>query len=306
MIEHWLLEPFQFDVQRRALLEVVIAGGLCGALGAHIILRRLGFMADALSHAVLPGVVIAYIRVGVGGVLYGALAAGVLAASAIGLITRNRRVREDTAIGIVMTGGFALGIVLISTLRSYATALEDFLFGNVLLVSPEDLQITLILAAIVGTVMFVFHRRFVLRAFDPDTAEALGLRGDLLDLVLLMTLAATVVVALRSIGNILVVALLITPAATARLLTDRVLPMMLIGAALGAGSGVVGMIVAYQLNLATGALIVCVATAIFLAVLVLEPRRGLVGVLRSRRRRDVASPTAGLPEAAAPATTHSH
>jgi manganese/iron transport system permease protein len=287
VIEHWLTDPFQFEVQRRALLEVVVSGGLCGALGAYVILRRLGFMADALSHAVLPGVVIAYIRVGVGGVLYGALAAGILAASAIGLITRNRRVREDTAIGIVLTGGFALGIVLISTLRSYATALEDFLFGNVLLVSPDDLKVTLVLAGMVGVVMVLFHRRFVMRAFDPDTAEALGLNGNLLDLVLLMTLAATVVVALRSIGNILVVALLITPAATARLLTDRVLPMMLIGALLGAGSGVVGIIVAYQLNLATGALIVCVATVVFLGTLLLEPRRGLVGILRARRRRDV-------------------
>jgi ABC-type Mn2+/Zn2+ transport system permease subunit len=280
----WLVDPFQFQVQQRALLEVVLSGALCGVLGAHVILRRLGFMTDAISHAILPGVVIGYLRAGVGGVLYGALAGGILAASAIGLITRNRRVRQDTAIGIVLSGGFALGIVLISTVRSYATALEDFLFGNVLLVSTQDVQLTLLLAAIAAVVLFVFHRRFVLRAFDPDTAEALGLNGTLIDLVLLMTLALTVVVALRSIGNILVVALLITPAATARLLTDRVLPMMLIAALIGAGSGAVGMIAAYQLNVATGGLIVCVATAVFVLVLLLEPRRGVVGALRARRR----------------------
>jgi manganese/iron transport system permease protein len=295
----WLTDPFQFEVQQRALLEVVVSGALCGALGAHVVLRRLGFMTDAVSHAVLPGVVIGYLRAGVSGVLYGALAGGILAASAIGLLTRNRRVREDTAIGIVLSGGFALGIVLISTLRSYATSLEDFLFGNVLLVSPQDVQLTLALGAVVTLVLFVFHRRFVLRAFDPDTAEALGLSGTLIDLVLLMTLALTVVVALRSIGNILVVALLITPAATARLLTDRVIPMMLIASAIGVLSGVAGIIVAYQLNVATGGLIVCVATAVFLAVLVLEPRRGLVGTLRARRRRELA------PEAA-PAASHSH
>ena len=281
----------------------MLSGGLCGALGAHVVLRRLGFMTDALSHAVLPGVVIGYLKVGVSGVLYGALAAGILAASAIGLITRNRRVKEDTAIGIVLTGGFALGIVLISTLRSYATALEDFLFGNVLLVSPADVQLTLALAAVVAVVMFVFHRRFILRAFDPDTAEALGLNGTLLDLVLLMTLAATVVVALRSIGNILVVALLITPAATARLLTDRVLPMMLIGALIGAGSGVLGIIVAYQVNVATGGLIVCIATAIFLAALLLHPQRGLLGSLRTRRRRASEQDPGAAPVHAG---THSH
>ena len=306
MIPTWLTDPFQFELGRRALLEVVLAGGLCGTLGTHIILRRLGFMTDALSHAVLPGVVIAYIKIGVSGVLYGALAAGILAASAIGLMTRNKRVKEDTAIGIVLTGGFALGIVLISTLRSYATALEDFLFGNILLVSPADVQLTLVLGAIVAIVMFVFHRRFVLRAFDPDTAEALGLNGGLLDLVLLLTVAATVVVAVRSIGSILSVALLITPAATARLLTDRVLPMMLIGALIGIVSGVVGMIISYQLNLATGGLIVCVTTAFFLAVLVLEPRRGLVGVLRGRRRTQPSVGATAAAEPAAHATTHSH
>ena len=241
-------------------------------------------MTDAISHAVLPGIVIGYLRAGLSGVLYGAPAAGDLAASVIGLITRNRRVREDTAIGVILSGGFALGIVLISTLRSYSTALEEFLFGNILLVSVEDVQLTLVLGVVVLVVLFVFHRRFVLRAFDPDTAEALGLNGTLIDLVLLMALAVTVVVALRSIGNILVVALLITPAATARLLTDRVLPMMLIAASIGAVSGVVGIIVAYHLNVATGALIVCVATAVFLVVLMLEPRRGVLGILLARRR----------------------
>ncbi|MEA2647306.1 MAG: hypothetical protein QOE92_2389 [Chloroflexota bacterium] len=296
----WLLDPFQFDVQRRALLEVVLAGGLCGALGIHIVLRRLGFMTDALSHAVLPGVVIAYLRVGVGGVLYGALAGGVLAASAIGLITRNRRVREDSAIGIVMAGGFALGIVLISTVRSYAGALEDFLFGNVLLVSWSDLVLTTGLAVAVLLVMFLFHRRLVMRAFDPDTTDALGLNGTMVDLVLLMTLAATVVVALRAIGNILVVALLITPAATARLMTDRVIPMMLISAGLGVFSGVVGMVAAYHLNVATGALIVCVATAVFGLVLLLEPRRGALGALLDRRRYEAAG------DAVTQAGTHSH
>ena len=291
---HWLVDPFQYEVQRRALLEVILSGALCGALGTHIVLRRLGFMSDALSHAVLPGVVIAYLKVGVGGVLYGALAAGALAAGAIGLITRNRRVREDTAIGIVLAGGFALGIVLISTLRTYSGALEDFLFGNILLVSGADVAVTVVLAVVIIAVLVLFHRRIVLRAFDPDTADALGLNGTLIDMVLLMMLAATVVVSLRTIGNILVVALLITPAATARLLTERVVPMMLASALLGAFAGVVGMIIAYWLNVATGALIVCVSTAVFALVLLLDPRRGLLGSLRPKRVREpAATPSAG-------------
>lgn len=279
----WLTDPFQFDVFRRALLEVVLSGALCGALGAHIILRRLSFMSDALSHAVLPGVVVAYILAGTSALLVGGLLAGAVAAIGIGLITRNRRVREDTAIGIVLAGGFALGIVLISSLHSFSSALEDILIGNILLVSPQDIAVTVGLAAVVVVVLVVFHRRFVLRAFDPETTEALGLRGGSIDLVLLLTLAATVVVALRSIGNILVVALLITPAATARLLTDRVIPMMVLSGVIGALSGVAGMIVAYHLNLATGALIVCVATALFAVVLVLDPRRRAAARLLGRR-----------------------
>jgi manganese/iron transport system permease protein len=279
----WLTDPFQEEVFRRALVEVVISGAVCGALGAHVVLRRLSFMSDALSHAVLPGVVIAYLLVGAAGVLYGAFVAGAVAAVAIGLITRDPRVRADAAIGIVLAGGFALGVVLISTQRTFASALEDFLFGNVLLVSPEDLIITLVLTSSVVVVLVTFHRRFVFRAFDPDTTEALGLNATLIDLVLLVTLACTVVVALRSLGNILVVALLITPAATARLFVDRVIPMMFLSAGIGAVSAVLGWIVAFHLNVATGALIVCITTATFLVALVFNPGGPVMSRLRGRQ-----------------------
>jgi len=284
----WLTDPFALEVQRRALLEVVVSGGVGGALGCYVIFRRLGFMTDALSHAVLPGVVVAFLLLGAGSILYGALAAGVAAAVVIGLITRERRVQEDAAIGIVLTGAFALGVVLISTIHSYATALEDFLFGNVLLVTVQDLWLTVGLAAVVAAVLLLFHRRFVLRAFDPAMADAMGLNGLLLDLLLLLLLASTVVVALRAIGNVLVVAFLITPAATARLLTDRVPPMLAISAALGAASGVAGLVLAYQLNVSSGSLIVCLTTALFLLVLVFEPRRGAIAALLRRRRDAVA------------------
>jgi len=281
----WLTDPFTLEVQRRALAEVVLSGSVGGTLGCYVIFRRLGFMTDALSHAVLPGVVVAFLLVGAAAILYGALAAGVAAAVVIGLITRERRVQEDAAIGIVMTGAFALGVVLISTVHSYATALEDFLFGNVLLVTAEDLWLTIGLAVGVAGVLLVFHRRFVLRAFDPGLADAMGLNGLLLDLLLLLLLASTVVVSLRAIGNILVVAFLITPAATARLLTNRVPAMLAISGALGAASGVAGLVLAYQLNVSSGSLIVCLTTALFLLVLVLEPRRGAIATA-IRRRRD--------------------
>jgi ABC-type Mn2+/Zn2+ transport system permease subunit len=263
---------------------VLLSGGLGGLLGCYVIFRRLGFMSDALSHAVLPGVVIAFLFAGATAILYGALAAGVVAAVAIGLITRERRIQEDAAIGIVLTGAFALGIVLISTSRTYATALEDFLFGNVLLVSTEDVWLTLALAAVVAAALLVFHRRFVLRAFDPQLAEAMGFNGLLLDLILLLLLAATVVVSLRAIGNILVVAFLITPAATARLLTDRVPTMLVVSSLIGAGTGLAGLVAAYQLNVSSGSFIVCLMTAVFALVLVFEPRRGL---LAGRLRRDI-------------------
>ena len=294
----WLLEPFQLEVQRRALVEVILAGGAGGVLGCHVVLRRLGFMSDALSHAVLPGVVFAFLAAGAAYILYGALAAGLIGAVAIALIARERRLQQDAAVGIVLTGGFALGVVLISTLRSYAAVLEDFLFGNVLLVSSEDLALTAALAAAVLGVLLVFHRRFVLRAFDPDTADAMGLHGLALDLLLLVLLAATVVVSLRAIGNILAVAFLITPAATARLLTKRVPAMMATAGVIGAGTGAAGLEAAYHLDLAAGALIVCLATVAFGAVLLLRPRRGAL-VLALRRER---SPGA----AAGRATTHGH
>jgi manganese/iron transport system permease protein len=284
----WLTDPFLLDVQRRALYEVLLSGGLGGALGCHVVFRRLGFMTDALSHAVLPGVVIAFLAVGTSAVLVGALAAGIVAAVAIGLIARERRLQEDTATGIVLAGTFALGVVLISTVHSYATALEDFLFGNVLLVSQEDLWLTVALAALALALLVVFHRRLVLRAFDPGLSDAMGVNGLLLDLMLLLLLASTVVVSLRAIGNILVVAFLITPAATARLLTSHVVPMMVVAALLGMASGVAGLVLAYHLNVSSGSLIVCLTTVVFLVVLVFEPRRGALA--RALRRREPPAP----------------
>jgi ABC-type Mn2+/Zn2+ transport system permease subunit len=263
----FLTEPFQLEIQRRALVEVLLSGSLGGLLGCYVIFRRLGFMSDALSHAVLPGVVIAFLFVGASAILYGGLAAGIVAAIAIGLITRERRIQEDAAIGIVLTGAFALGVVLISTVRTYATALEDILFGNVLLVSQEDVWLTLGLGLFVVAMLLVFHRRFVLRAFDPQLSDSMGFNGLLLDLVLLLLLASTVVVSLRAIGNILVVAFLITPAATARLLTSRVPAMLAVSSAIDA---------AYQLNVSSGSFIVCLMTVVFVLVLVFEPRRGFV------------------------------
>ncbi|MDQ6692082.1 MAG: metal ABC transporter permease [Candidatus Dormibacteraeota bacterium] len=280
----WLTDPFALELQRRALVEVVLSGGLGGMLGCYVIFRRLGFMTDALSHAVLPGVVVAFLLVGASAILYGALVAGVLAAVSIGLITRDRRIQEDAAIGVVLTGAFGLGVVLISTVHSYATALEDFLFGNVLLVSADDLRLTMFLATVVVLTLLFFHRRFILRAFDPGMAEAMGLNGLVLDLLLLLLLAGTVVVSLRAIGNILVVAFLITPAATARLLSNRVPAMLAISAVVGASSGALGLLLAYHLNVASGSLIVCVATLVFLLVLVLEPRRGTIARLVQARR----------------------
>jgi manganese/iron transport system permease protein len=279
----WLTDPFQLEVQRRALVEVVLSGALGGTLGCFVIFRRLGFMTDALSHAVLPGVVIAFLLAGASSILIGALASGLVAAVTIGLITRDRRIQEDAAIGIVLTGAFALGIVLISTVHSYASALEDFLFGNVLLVSRNDLLLTSVIAAFVLGSILVLYRRFLLRAFDPQLSDAMGFNGLLLDLVLLLLLAGTVVISLRAIGNILVVAFLITPAATARLLSTRVPTMMAISAAIGVGCGTAGLVIAYHLNLSSGSLIVVLTTAVFLLVLVFEPRQGALSRLIARR-----------------------
>jgi manganese/iron transport system permease protein len=266
-----LLAPLELEFMQRALAAVVIVGAVCGVLGAFVVLRGLAFMGDALAHAIFPGVVIAYLLKGslvVGGVLF-----GLLTALGIGLVARSRRVAEDTAIGILFAGAFALGVVLISTTRSYTRDLTSFLFGNVLGVGPSELALIAGVAVIVLAVVALFEKELVLISFDREFAEATGFPVFRLDVLLLVLIALTIVVALQAVGNVLVMALLVTPSATARLLTSRLRPMMALGAVIGGLSGLVGLYLSYYLDLAAGATIVLVATATFFVAMGLAALR---------------------------------
>src|SRR6478672_1420580 len=258
----WFLDPLQYAFMQRALLEVMLMGLTCGIIGAYVVLRGMAFLGDAISHAIFPGVVIAFLLQS--SFFLGALLFGVGTAVVIGGLARNRRVSEDTAIGVLFAGMFALGIVLISTIHGYTANLASFLFGDVLGVSPEDVTASAIIGLLVLGALVLFHKELVLVAFDSEMAEAVGLPVWLINLGLLLLMALTIVVSLRAVGNILVVAMLVTPAAAARLWTDRLVIMMAVSELFGALGGVLGLLISYYTDLAAGGTIVLVVTGWFL------------------------------------------
>jgi len=278
----WIIEALQYSFVQRALVEVVLMGAICGVMGAFIVARGLGFIGDAVAHAVFPGIVIAYL--GAFNFFFGALLFGVLTALGIGVVSRNRRLKEDTAIGVLFAGMFALGVVLISSTRSYRTDLGALLFGNVLGVSNEDLLLTAGLGALIILILYFTYKELVLVAFDRTMASAMGLPVAWLDQLLLLLLTLTIIVSLQAVGNILVVAMLITPAATARLFAERFHAMMWLGALIGAASGIVGLFLSYYLNLASGATIVLLTTLVFAISFVISPKYGFVANILQRRR----------------------
>ena len=280
MIE-WLTEPFALSFMQRALAASLIVGVLCSVVGCFVVLRAMAFLGDALAHAILPGVAIAYLLGA--DVLVGALVAAVLVAVGIGLFSRHGGLKEDTAIGILFAAALALGVVLMSTVRSYATDLTHILFGNVLGVATADLWLTGIIAVVTLAVLLVLFKEFQLATFDPVLAHMLGKRPELLRFTMLILLSLTIVASLKTVGVGLVAALLVTPAATAYLLTRRLSTMMAVSAAVGVLASVVGLYLSYYLDIASGAAVVLVATAAFLAAYVAAPRRGLIARRLGRR-----------------------
>ncbi|MBN8425074.1 metal ABC transporter permease [Microbacterium esteraromaticum] len=276
-----LLEPLQYEFMVRALATTVIAAVVCAILSCWLVLIGWSLMGDAVSHAVLPGVVLAYI-VGAPFAL-GALVFGFLAVGLIGLLRGTSRVKEDAAIGIVFTTLFALGLVLISVTPSQ-TDLNHIIFGNILGVSADDLVQVGVLAAIAFIVLMLKRRDLTLFAFDPAHAFAIGLSPRLLGALLLGMLALTAVVALQVVGVILVVAMLIIPGATAHLLTDRFCTMLLIAPILSASASVVGIYLSYWLDASPGGLVVLVQGAVFALVYLFSPRQGVIGRYVQRRR----------------------
>jgi ABC-type Mn2+/Zn2+ transport system permease subunit len=273
-----LLEPFRYPFMLRGLLAAGLVGVVCAVIGSFIVLRGMAFFGDALAHTILPGVAVGYL---VGGgarepLFWWAMLAAVASAFGIGAISRHSRIKEDTAIGIIFAGMFALGIALISTVRSYTVDLAHFLFGDVLGVMPRDLLLMSIFGAAILVLVFIFYKEFVVISFDPILATTLRLPTRLLEYLLLVLIAVTIVVSLQTVGVALMVAMLVTPAATANLLTRRLPVMMALAACIGAFSGWVGLYLSYYANIASGAAIVLVATAVFIIVFATRPRRRAV------------------------------
>jgi manganese/iron transport system permease protein len=278
----FLLAPLAYEFMQRGLLASLMVGVLCAVVGCYVVLRSMAFLGDALAHAIMPGVAIAYLLKG--DLLIGALVAAILVALGIGWLSRQGTLKEDTAIGILFAGALALGVALISTIQTYALDLTHILFGNVLGVSVNDLWLTALLGMIVLTTIVLLYKEFLVISFDPVLAATLRLPTELLRNVLLILLALTIVVSLQTVGVGLVAAMLVTPGATAYLLTRRLPMMMLIAASIGAFSSVAGLYASFYINVASGAAVVLIATAIFLVAFLLAPRYGVLWQARRTRK----------------------
>ena len=273
-----LLAPFSYAFMLRGLLASVIVGVVCAVVGVYVVLRGMAFFGDALAHAVLPGVALGYLISGGSRatLFWWALGAAILVALAVGRVSKHAEIREDTAIGILFASMFALGIALISTVRSYTVDLSHFLFGDVLGVSIRDLILTAVFGTVILLVIFFFYKEFLVLSFDPVLSATLRLPSGLLNNLLFILMALTVSVAMQTVGVALMVAMLVTPAATASLLTRRLWQGMLVSAAIGAVSAVTGLYLSYYFNIVSGSAIVLTATVIFLLVFLFQPRRGLL------------------------------
>ena len=269
----WLLEPLSHAFMVKALLVSALVGGVCGLLSCYMTLKGWALMGDAVSHAVMPGVVVAY-ALGLPFSL-GAFVFGVGSVAAIGFVKQKSRIKEDTVIGLVFTGFFALGLVLVSKVRSNID-LTHILFGNVLGISGSDIQQTLLISALVITLLLVFRRDLLLFCFDPTHARSIGINTGLLHYMLLSVLSLTAVAGLQTVGVILVVAMLVTPGATAYLLTDRFDRMTLLAIASSVLSSLLGVYVSYWTDSSTAGCIVLAQTALFLLAFLFAPRYGIL------------------------------
>ena len=274
-----ILDPLQFEFFQRALLASVMAGVVCAVVGSFVVLKGLAFIGDGVAHAAFPGVVIAYL-IG-GSYIVGGGVAAFVTAIAIGWITRRAHLRADTAIGVVFAGAFALGVFMYSAIKGYVGDLFGFLVGNVLGIASDDLIALLVLGAIVLGIVALLWKELLYSTFDALGAAASGLRVDALEYLFLGLVAATIVISLKAVGIILVVAMLVTPAATAQLITVRFGRMVGLAVIIGASSAIAGLYLSYWFDVASGATIVLVQSIVFIFVLVLSPVDGLI----ARRRR---------------------
>lgn len=266
----------------KALVVAVASAIVCGVIGTHVVLRGMAFIGDAVAHAVFPGLAIAfYFQISL---LIGGALAGLTVAIAVTIFTQNRRLREDSVIGVFFAAAFAIGLIIISRVDRYTGSLQSFLFGSITGVPDSDVAMVMLVGAFIVVLALFLNRRLVCVSLDRETAAAQGISVIGMDLALYLMVTFAVVISVRTIGNILVLALLITPAATARLLTDRLGVMMLLGPVLGGSAAFVGIYLSWSLAIPTGAAIVVVASIVFVLAWIISPRHGVL-IKRFREKR---------------------
>ncbi len=268
---NWLVQPLTYPFMQQALLSGMLISVTCAVLGVYVVLRRMAFIGDAVAHTTLPGLVIAYLNRW--NLLFGAVLAAVTTAIGIGWLSRRRQLREDTAIGIMFTGMFALGIVIMSRSQSYRD-FSHMLFGNILGVTNADLIAIAVVAVIVIGVLVLLHKEMVLTSVDPTHAQVIGLSAGRLRYVLLILLALAVVTGIQAVGVVLTSAMLITPAATAALLTKRLRNMMIVASIMACASTATGLYLSFYLSISSGGAIVLTCTAVFTLVFIIQGLRG--------------------------------
>lgn len=271
MVEY-LIDPFQYDFMRRALIVSVLVGITCPVLGAYVITRGNAFLGDALSHSVVPGMVVAFM-LGVSP-FFAAVPAGIVIALIMGALSRRTGLTEDTSIGIVFAGMFALGLVMLSKASGINVNIEDLLLGQVLGVTQTDVYISLGLTVLVVAGLYIFHRQLVYTTHDSVGASVAGVRTNLVEYVLLTLLALVIVIGIQAAGIALVMAMLITPAATAYLIARRFVGVMILGAVIGVISAIIGLYLSYHADLPSGPAMALVATLMFAVSVVFRRGRG--------------------------------
>jgi manganese/iron transport system permease protein len=285
-----VIEPFTVAFMARALAEIALLALICGPVSVFVFARGLSFVSDALTHTVFPGVVIGFVAGGLEGLFAGALVAGVLTAVVLTVLTREGWVSDDAATAVVLTAMFSIGVVVVSRRSSYTADLTSFLFGRLLTVTPRQIAETAVLAVVVVLALLIGARALLFRSFDPAGAAAAGFRIGWLDLWLNVVVALVVVAAVRAVGTILVVGLLIVPAAAARMVTDRLVAMAALGTVLIIGAGYAGLLASWTASLRYGIALPSASSVVLLLVaayLLLIPVR----VLRAGRRRGAPEPT---------------
>jgi ABC-type Mn2+/Zn2+ transport system permease subunit len=262
-----VIEPFSVPFMGRALTELALLALICGPVSVLVFVRRLSFVSDALTHTVFPGVVIGFAAAGIEGVFIGALVAGVLTAVVLTVLTRGARLTDDAATAVLLTAMFSIGVVLVSRRTSYTSDLTSFLFGRLLTVTPQQIAETAVLAVVILAGLLVTARALVFRSFDPAGAAAAGFRVGWLDLWLNVLLALVVVAAVRAVGTILVVALLIVPAAAARMVSDRLTVMAGVGGVLVLAAGYLGLLLSWTASIRYGIALTSASAVVLLLVL---------------------------------------